>query len=130
MSLHAFIAECQAMKGGAERANYGLFIERFCKALDLPTPNYGAGGVLGDYQLDAPLKGGSLKSDATGYIDCYRKHHFILEAKQSRTAEGKKTPQQPAEIIARLVRLNADRAAEEKAGTIRYLRPDYQNPPA
>ncbi len=34
----------------------------------------------------------------------------------------------PAEIVARLVALNAARAAEEKAGTIRWLRPDYQRP--
>ena len=32
------------------------------------------------------------------------------------------------EIVARLVALNAERAAEEKAGTIRWLRPDYQAP--
>jgi len=33
-----------------------------------------------------------------------------------------------AEILTRLVALNAERAAEEAAGTIRWLRPDYQNP--
>jgi hypothetical protein len=34
----------------------------------------------------------------------------------------------PAQIIDRLVALNAERAAEEAAGTIRWLRPDYQIP--
>ncbi len=34
----------------------------------------------------------------------------------------------PAEIVTRLVALNAARAAEEKAGTVRWLRPDYQIP--
>ena len=34
----------------------------------------------------------------------------------------------PAEIVARLVALNAERAAEEAAGTVRWLRPDYQIP--
>src|SRR5690606_8178562 len=34
----------------------------------------------------------------------------------------------PSEIVARLVALNHERAAEEKAGTIRWLRPDYQIP--
>ena len=34
----------------------------------------------------------------------------------------------PAEIVARLVALNAVRAAEEAAGHIRWLRPDYQIP--
>src|SRR5690348_10544477 len=34
----------------------------------------------------------------------------------------------PSEIVARLVALNGERAAEEKAGHIRWLRPDYQIP--
>ena len=34
----------------------------------------------------------------------------------------------PAEIVTRLVALNAERAAEEAAGTVRWLRPDYQIP--
>ena len=34
----------------------------------------------------------------------------------------------PSEIITRLVALNAERAAEEKAGKVRWLRPDYQIP--
>src|SRR5690606_22663257 len=34
----------------------------------------------------------------------------------------------PSEIVARLVALNHERAAEEKSGTIRWLRPDYQIP--
>ena len=34
----------------------------------------------------------------------------------------------PSEIVARLVALNASRAAEEAAGTIRWLRPNYQRP--
>ena len=32
----------------------------------------------------------------------------------------------PAEVVARLVALNAARAAEERQGKIRWLRPDYQ----
>lgn len=34
----------------------------------------------------------------------------------------------PSEIVARLVALNHERAAEEKAGKVRWLRPDYQVP--
>ena len=34
----------------------------------------------------------------------------------------------PSEIVARLVALNHERAAEEKAGKVRWLRPDYQIP--
>ena len=42
--------------------------------------------------------------------------------------EWRRAPLPPAEIVARLVALNAERAAEEAAGTIRWLRPDYQIP--
>lgn len=35
---------------------------------------------------------------------------------------------QDSEILARLVKLNHERAAEEAAGYVRYLRPDYQAP--
>ena len=42
--------------------------------------------------------------------------------------EWRRAPLPPAEIVARLVKLNATRAADEKAGTIRWLRPDYQKP--
>jgi hypothetical protein len=34
----------------------------------------------------------------------------------------------PSEIVSRLVSLNHERAAEEKAGNVRWLRPDYQKP--
>ena len=34
----------------------------------------------------------------------------------------------PAEIVRRLVALNATRAAEEAKGHVRWLRPDYQIP--
>lgn len=42
--------------------------------------------------------------------------------------EWRQAPLPPAEIVARLVRLNAERAAEEKAELVRWLRPDYQIP--
>jgi hypothetical protein len=42
--------------------------------------------------------------------------------------EWRRAPLPPGEIVARLVKLNAERAAEEAAGTIRWLRPDYQKP--
>ena len=42
-----------------------------------------------------------------------------------------KTPEQEEaeeELLARLVALNQERAAEERRGTVRWLRPDYQKP--
>lgn len=43
-------------------------------------------------------------------------------------AYGWPHPLPAPEIVARLVALNAERAAEEAAGTVRWLRPDYQVP--
>jgi hypothetical protein len=40
------------------------------------------------------------------------------------------TPEREPELLTRLVALNHARAAEEKTGHIRWLRPDYQNPGA
>lgn len=43
-------------------------------------------------------------------------------------AYGWPTDLSPAEIVARLVALNAERAEEERQGKVRWLRPDYQIP--
>ena len=40
--------------------------------------------------------------------------------------EWRRAPLPPVEIVTRLVHLNATRAVEEKAGNVRWLRPDYQ----
>jgi hypothetical protein len=40
--------------------------------------------------------------------------------------EWRRAPLTPAEIVSRLVALNAERAAEEKTGNVRWLRPGYQ----
>ena len=55
------------------------------------------------------------------------KLHDDLDAAVA-AAYGWEWPLPPAEIVARLVALNAERAAEEAAGQVRWLRPDYQIP--
>lgn len=42
--------------------------------------------------------------------------------------DWRRAPLPPAEIVRRLVALNAERAAQEREGHIRWLRPDYQIP--
>jgi hypothetical protein len=83
--LEALIAAASA-SGGAERANYQLFIERLCGALGLPGPDLAREeNALNDYvferRIDFKHPDGTTTS---GFIDCYRKHCFVLEAKQSR----------------------------------------------
>ncbi|WP_409035232.1 type IIL restriction-modification enzyme MmeI, partial [Novosphingobium sp.] len=83
MNTQEFITKWLGVKGGAERANYGQFINDFCTALDLPVPGVAAGGVLGDYQFEGPVAGGGA-GGYTGAIDLYKQGSFILEAKQSK----------------------------------------------
>jgi hypothetical protein len=83
--LEALIASASA-SGGAERANYQLFIERLCGALGLPGPDLAREeNSLNDYvferRIDFKHPDGTTTS---GFIDCYRKNSFVLEAKQSR----------------------------------------------
>ncbi|MBB4398817.1 type IIL restriction-modification enzyme MmeI [Bradyrhizobium sp. ERR14] len=83
--LEALIAAASA-SGGAERANYQLFIEWLCGALGLPGPDLASEeNSLNDYvferRIDFKHPDGTTTS---GFIDCYRKNSFVLEAKQSR----------------------------------------------
>ena len=83
--LEALIAAASA-SGGAERANYQIFIERLCGALGLPGPDLAREeNSLNDYvferRVDFKHPDGTTTS---GFMDCYRKNCFVLEAKQSR----------------------------------------------
>ncbi|WP_327436663.1 class I SAM-dependent DNA methyltransferase [Sinorhizobium meliloti] len=78
------MAEAKA-SGGSELANYQLFVERLCVALDLPRPAMAQErNELNDYvferRVDFKHPDGSRTA---GRIDCYRRGCFILEAKQS-----------------------------------------------
>ena len=92
MELNSFIIKWLGVKGGAERANYQLFLTEFAQALDMPTASPGEQGVLGPYQFDGPVPGGAV-AGGVGFIDLYKRGSFILEAKQSKLSEADK--QQP-----------------------------------
>ena len=57
MEIGAFIDKWLGVKGGAERANYQLFLTEFAQALALPSASPGEQGVLGSYQFDGPVPG-------------------------------------------------------------------------
>jgi hypothetical protein len=82
--VQAFIGKWINTPGGAERANYTVFLQNLCRVLGLEVPSDPAeGGVLGRYQFDAPVPEGSLNG-GPGFIAFYGKGSFVLEAKQSR----------------------------------------------
>ena len=66
---------------GSERSNYGVFLTELTGVLGVEAP-----GPRDDYRIDAPVPGGA-RGGGTGFIDLYKRGHFILEAKQSKVCE-------------------------------------------
>ena len=89
--LKAFIEEAKA-SGGAERANYQLFIQHLCTHLGLAGPEFAKEeNAFNDYVFERRItfKSGR-ETEAPGWIDCYKRGCFILEAKQSAKRRAKK----------------------------------------
>jgi hypothetical protein len=78
-------------------------------------------------ELDAAV------AEAYGWPDLYEERHSGRGSARPGVSQGPTTPTAPVEdrtatILARLVALNAERAAEERKGLVRWLRPEYQAP--
>ena len=87
--------------------------------------------LTGLYNLVEKLRAGTALSPAETEAARSSRAGIILELHRRldaavAAAYGWQADLAPAEIVARLVALNAERAAEEAAGLIRWLRPDYQ----
>jgi SAM-dependent methyltransferase len=77
-----FIARWQGNEGGAERANYGLFLTELTDLLGVAHPDpAGATTEHNDYVFERAVK---FRDGGTGRVDLYKRGCFILEAKQSR----------------------------------------------
>ena len=91
----AFVAYW-SMTSGAERANYQLFLEDFCRVLALPLP----GGQMGVASKDNYVFERSVEKTfddgtrTTKFIDLYKKGCFVLKAKQSSKRRPKDDPDQ------------------------------------
>ncbi len=95
MTLDDLLRKWLDTEGGAERANYQMFLTEFAQALDLPTPDPKGAG-LGDYQFEAPVKSQAVfGTKGTGRIDLYKRDCFVLEAKQSQVRPGEALPLDP-----------------------------------
>ena len=62
-------------------------------------------------------------------LEAYGWGDLSVEIQDGKTQESRQE-QIRGELLTRLVALNHERAADEKRGLIRWLRPDYQNPTA
>ena len=90
--------------------------------------------LTGLYNLVEKLRAGSALAPAEADTARRARAAIVLELHRRldaavAAAYGWPADLAPAEIVARLVALNAERAAEEAAGHVRWLRPDYQAPP-
>lgn len=77
-----FIARWQHREGGQERANYSLFLTELCDVIGVERPQpAGATHEHNDYVFERVVK---MQGCSSGRIDLYKRHSFVLEAKQSR----------------------------------------------
>ncbi len=76
--------------GGAERANYGLFLQDLCDLIGVPRPDPTTDNPTQDaYVLERAVEFNDGAKSSTGRIDLYKRGCFILETKQ-----GTDTPDQ------------------------------------
>jgi hypothetical protein len=89
LNLDAFIDRWSKARGGAERANYQMFLSELCEALALPRPDPASDDTrTNDYVFERGVKRRESEGQAsTLRIDLYKRGCFILEAKQSRAAQ-------------------------------------------
>ena len=90
--------------GGAERANYGLFLTDLCDLLGVPRPDATTNDPTQDaYVLERAVTfdNGTGKA-TTGRIDLYKRGCFVLETKQGTTKRTTET-QAPAPLTTKQV---------------------------
>lgn len=94
MDVEQFINRWKDARGGAERANYQIFLGELCEALGLPRPDPASHQTAeNDYVFERGVKRrDSEELSSTLRIDLYKRGCFILEAKQSRASDR---PDQP-----------------------------------
>ena len=85
--------------------------------------------VLEKERAHEPLNEKERRIHEQGLVGILRQVHEELDAAVAE-AYGWPADLSEGDILERLVRLNAERAAEEAAGHIRWLRPEYQSPGA
>ncbi|MFN7534804.1 MAG: type IIL restriction-modification enzyme MmeI, partial [Brevundimonas sp.] len=98
MDLNDFIDRWSARRGGAERANYQMFLTELCEALELPRPDPASDdNRSNDYVFERGVKRRESEGVAsTTRIDLYKRGCFILEAKQSRASQRDDGGAQPS----------------------------------
>ncbi|MBK7471702.1 MAG: hypothetical protein IPI73_14875 [Betaproteobacteria bacterium] len=84
-TVDKFIERWQSANG-SERANYQLFVHELCTLLELPTPDPAREDTRDNayvFERGVKFQHGD-GSESQGFIDCYRRGTFVLEAKKVR----------------------------------------------
>ena len=82
-AVEKFIARWQKASG-SERANYQLFVHELCTLLELPTPDPARDDTRDNayvFERRVTFRHGD-GAESPGFIDCYRRATFVLEAKK------------------------------------------------
>jgi hypothetical protein len=97
LDIDQFITRWKS-SGGSERANYQLFLSELTRVLDLPVPQPATGDLRKDeYRFDHPVQYGPLDLNQRGFIDLYKRGHFVLETKQGTDADQGSLPLFPSD---------------------------------
>lgn len=112
----AFIERWQGREGGAERANYALFLAELCDVLGVRRPEpASAEHEHNDYVFErAVVRREGGERSANRRIDLYKKNCFILEAKQSRWQGGDKAIAGQEEMFAPTAQRQAGRRSADR----------------
>ena len=89
-AVDKFITRWQSASG-SERANYQLFVHELCTLLELPTPDPAREDTRDNayvFERRITFRHGD-GTESPGFIDCYRRATFVLEAKKVKQAGGK-----------------------------------------
>jgi len=101
MKVEDFITRWTAREGGAERANYQMFLSELCDVLGVPRPEpAGAERDLNDYVFERAVSSTTLDRASAKRIDLYKKAAFILEAKQTHAKGGAKAAPDQLSLLA------------------------------
>jgi hypothetical protein len=94
LDIDTFITRWSEARGGAERANYQMFLSELCEALNLPRPDPASHETASnDYVFERGVSRRESEGVAsTLRIDLYKRGCFILEAKQSRASQRDDQP--------------------------------------
>ncbi|SDX36884.1 class I SAM-dependent DNA methyltransferase [Hymenobacter psychrophilus] len=85
--------------GGAERANYGLFLQDLCDLLGVPRPDPTTDDPAHDhYVLERAVTFADGPRKSTGRIDLYKRGCFVLETKQGTDTPNQQQRQERAEL--------------------------------